>query len=165
MDGSAWVTDVLVLPPRLWLRCVKVFPRILIVCLCGESRRDELRRTPVKAPPSTRKRMMPPTPQHISHSSTDERQWQADLEAQPCIWSICERTAIAGKENYLDKSDDVKLEIEDLELLMDPESEVYPNARKSKQNRWLEYHGRSRAAREVAKRSERHEQRRNDSKG
>ena len=35
---------------------------------------------PVKAPPNTGRRMMPPTPQQRSHSSTDERQWQADKE-------------------------------------------------------------------------------------
>ena len=79
--------------------------------------------TPVKAPPSTRRRMMPPTPQQISHSSTDERQWQSDLglEAQRSIWSSRERTVIAGMENDLEKSDDMKSEIEELQLLMDPE--------------------------------------------
>ena len=50
--------------------------------------------SPVEAPPSTRRRMMPPTPQHISHSSTDERQWQADLEAQQSIWSTRERRVL-----------------------------------------------------------------------
>ena len=64
--------------------------------------------TPVKAPPSTRRRMMPPTPQQCSYSSieassTDERQRQADLEAQRSIWSTRERKEIAGMENYLDK--------------------------------------------------------------
>ena len=37
--------------------------------------------TPVKAPPNTRRRMMPPMPQQSSHSSTDETQWQAEMEA------------------------------------------------------------------------------------
>ena len=32
--------------------------------------------SPVKASPYTRRRMMPPTPQQILHSSTDESQWQ-----------------------------------------------------------------------------------------
>ena len=59
--------------------------------------------TPVKAPPRTRRRMMPPTPQQNSNSSTDESHWQADLEAQQSIWSTRERTVIAGMENYLDK--------------------------------------------------------------
>ena len=72
--------------------------------------------TPVEAPASTRRRMMPPTPQQISHSSTDERQWQSDLEAQLSIWSTRERTVIARMENYLDKSDDVKVEIEELKF-------------------------------------------------
>ena len=76
---------------------------------------------------------MPPTPQQISHSSTDESQWQADLEAQRSIWSTLERTVIAGMEKYLDKSDDMRVVIELSGLLMDPEdSEVsfegFPNA-------------------------------------
>ena len=66
----------------------------------------------VKAPPCTRRRIMPPTPQQNTHSSANEKQWQVDLEAQRSIWSTRERTAVAGTENYL-------------ELLMDPEdSEV-----------------------------------------
>ena len=43
------------------------------------------------------------------------------MEAQGSIWSDRERTVIARMENYLDKSDDMKLEIEVLELLMGPE--------------------------------------------
>ena len=77
--------------------------------------------TPVKAPPSTRRRMMPPTPQQIWLFSTDESQWQADLEAQRSIWSTRERRVIAAIEKFLDKSDDMKVEIEALELLMDQE--------------------------------------------
>ena len=81
--------------------------------------------TPVKAPPCTRRRMRPPTPQQNSHSSADERQWQADMEAQRSIWSTRERTVIAGMENHLDRSADMKVENHELELLMDPEdSEV-----------------------------------------
>ena len=55
--------------------------------------------TPVKARPNTRRRMMPPTPQQSSHSSTDERQWQAEMEVQGSIWSARERTVIAMMEN------------------------------------------------------------------
>ena len=83
--------------------------------------------------------MKPPTPQQISFSSTDESQWQADLEAQRSIWSSRERRLIVAMGNYLDKSADMKVEIEELELLMDPEdSEVclrfFPNAcRKERQ--------------------------------
>ena len=81
--------------------------------------------SPVQAPPSTRRRVMPPTPQHISHSSTNESQWQADLEAQQSIWSTRERKVMAGMENYLDEGADMKVEIEALELLIGPEdSEV-----------------------------------------
>ena len=81
--------------------------------------------SPGKAPPTSRRRMMSPTPQQISLSSTDESQWQADLEAHRSIWSTRERRVSAEMENYLDESDDMKVEIEALELLMDPEdSEV-----------------------------------------
>ena len=65
--------------------------------------------------------MMPPTPQQISQSSTDERQWQADLEAQRSIWSTLERSVNAAMENSLDKSADMKVEIEELDLLINPE--------------------------------------------
>ena len=54
----------------------------------------------VKALPSTRRRMMPPTPQQISLFSTDESQWQADLEAQQSIWSTKQRSVIAAMEKW-----------------------------------------------------------------
>ena len=46
-----------------------------------EENREEMsyEGTPVKAPPNTRRRMVPPTPQQSSHSSTEERQWQAEM--------------------------------------------------------------------------------------
>ena len=43
------------------------------------------------------------------------------MEAQGSIWSAPERKVIANMENYLDKSDDVKLELGELEPLMGPE--------------------------------------------
>ena len=55
--------------------------------------------------------MMPPTPQQFSHSSTDESQWQADLEAQRSIWSAREGRVIAATKMFLDESDDMKVEI------------------------------------------------------
>ena len=58
---------------------------------------------PVKTPPNTRRRMLPPTQQQSSHSSTDERQWQAEMEAQGSIWNARESTVIARMENHLDK--------------------------------------------------------------
>ena len=132
---------------------------------------------------------MPPTPQQISPSSTDESQWQAGLKAQQRIWSTRERTVIARMKNHLYKSGDVILEVGGLELLMDPEGsevnvryiltharrrgsrtfEIFSTKEKSdhlvaSRNRWLEFKE-GRAAREVAKRSDRHEPRRNDSTG
>ena len=75
------------------------FPIKVFGCVGRESRRDELRRDASKS-------VMPPTPQQSSHSSTDVSQWQVDSP---------ERTVTAGMENYLDKSNDMKLEIEELE--------------------------------------------------
>ena len=81
--------------------------------------------SPVKAPPSTRRRVMPPTPQQSSHSSTDELQWQTEVEVQGSSWSAHERTVIARMEKCLNDSDCMKLEIEKVELLMGPkDSEV-----------------------------------------
>ena len=53
-----------------------------------------------------------PTPHQISFSPPDESQWQADLEAQRLRKEM---------ENYLDKSDEKKVKIEELELLMGQE--------------------------------------------
>ena len=91
-----------------------------LVFLCGETRRDELRRVASESA-SSRRRMMPPTPRQLSLSSTDESQWQADLEAQRSIWSARERRVIAAMEMFLDESDDMKVEIKALELLLGPE--------------------------------------------
>ena len=95
---------------------------------------------------------MLPTPQQGSHPLVEKMQWQAEMEAQGSIWSALERTVIANMENYLDKSDDMKLEVGELELRMGPgDSEVdlmyiLTNARRSdhfvaSRNRWLEYQG------------------------
>ena len=47
------------------------------------------------------------------------------MEVQGSGWSARERTVIARVEDYLNKSDCLKLEIDELELLMGPEdSEV-----------------------------------------
>ena len=123
--------------------------------------------SPVKAPPNTRRRIMPPTPQQFSFSSTDESQWQADLEEQPSIWNTRERRVIAAPENYLGESDNVKVENQALEqLLMDPDDsevclkkilahasrtgsnmfEIFSTKEKSdhsvaSEKRWLEYQG------------------------
>ena len=43
--------------------------------------------TPVKAPPISRRRTMPPTPQQSSHSSIEDMQWQAEMEVQGSSWN------------------------------------------------------------------------------
>ena len=77
--------------------------------------------TPVKAPPASRRRMMPPTPQQSSYSSIEAMQWQTDLEDQGSGWNARDRTVIAKMEQYLNDSDCIKLEIEELELPLGPE--------------------------------------------
>ena len=68
---------------------------------------------------------MPPTPQQSSHSSLEAMQWQTEMEVQGSSWNARERTVIAKMEQYLNESDCMKLEIEELELLLGPEdSEV-----------------------------------------
>ena len=47
--------------------------------------------TPVKAPPTSSRRMMPPTPQQSSHSSIENMQWQSEMEVQGS-WNARERT-------------------------------------------------------------------------
>ena len=81
--------------------------------------------SPVKAPPSSRRTMMLPTPQPSSYPSIDETQWQTELEVQRSTCIAREPTVIARMESYLNKSDCLKLKIEGMGLLMGPEdSEV-----------------------------------------
>ena len=47
-------------------------------------------------------------------------QWQTELEAQGSSRSARERTVAARMENYLDRNDCLKLDIEELEFLMGP---------------------------------------------
>ena len=87
----------------------------------------------VKAPPLTRRRMMPSTPQQNSNSSYDKLQWQTEMEVEGSSWSSCERKVIAKIEAYLNKHDNVKVEVEELKLMVGPEdSEV--NLRKISMN-------------------------------
>ena len=80
--------------------------------------------------------MMPPTPQQSSHSSMEEMQGQAEMEVQGSMWSARERTVIAEMENNLDKSDDMKVEVEELELgprRLRSRSDVHPDAGKQEE--------------------------------
>ena len=67
--------------------------------------------------------MMPPTPKQSSHPSIEETQWQTEMEVQGSSWGARDRTVTARRENYLNKSDCLKLEIEEFELLMGPETQ------------------------------------------
>ena len=75
---------------------------------------------PVKALPTFRRRMMPPTPRQSSHSSIEDLQLPT-VEVQGSSWNARERKVIARMEQYLKACDCLKLEIEELELLLGPE--------------------------------------------
>ena len=54
--------------------------------------------SPVKAPPASRRRMMPPATQQSSHSSIEDMQWQTETGVQGSSWSARERTVTARME-------------------------------------------------------------------
>ena len=67
---------------------------------------------------------MPPTPRQSSHSSIEDVQLPT-VEVQGSSWNARERKVIERMEQYLKAGDCLKLEIEELELLLGPEdSEV-----------------------------------------
>ena len=92
--------------------------------------------TPVKAPPASRRKIMP-TPQQSSYSSIETVQWQTEVEDQESgsyekefegqhRRNVRDRTVIARMEQHLNESDCMKLEIAGLELPLGPEdSEVH----------------------------------------
>ena len=67
----------------------------------------------VKAPPISRRRVMLPTPLQNSYASFEEEQEHFEVEDQ--LWSARERVVIAKAKRYLEKSESVKVEIEELE--------------------------------------------------
>ena len=78
--------------------------------------------TPVKATPTSRRRMMLPTPQPSSRSSIEDMQWQTEMEVQRSSRNARERTVIARMEQYLHARNCTKMEIVGLEdLLLVPE--------------------------------------------
>ena len=60
-----------------------------------------------------------------SYSSIEAMQWQTEMEDQGSGWNARARALSAKMEKYLNESDCMKLENEELELLLGPEdSEV-----------------------------------------
>ena len=74
----------------------------------------------VKAPPLSRRRMMPPTPLQNSYSSFEEEQGHFEEEKNQ-MWSARDRTIIAKTKQYLEESKRSKVEIEELESLLGPD--------------------------------------------
>ena len=92
--------------------------------------------TPLTAPQASRRKIMPPTPQQSSQSSTEATHWQAEVEDQESgscekefegehRWAARDRTVIARMEQDLNKNDSMRVAIKELESLLGPEdSEV-----------------------------------------
>ena len=72
--------------------------------------------TPVKAPPASRRKMMPSTPQQSSYSSIETVQWQTEVEDQESGGYEKEFEGQHRWEQNLNESDCMKLEIVGLEL-------------------------------------------------
>ena len=66
------------------------------------------------------KRLNAPWRQNSSASSS-ERQWQAGLEEQRVAWSSSERKVVAAMQDYLERCAGIRVDIEVLERLMEPE--------------------------------------------
>ena len=136
-----WLLMCVCPPPLRWLSVPKMSPQILIGNLLNrspflspksvptvlvENQEDmSYEGTPVKAPPTSRRMLMPPTPQQSSHSSMEVMQWQTEMEVQGSSWAARERLVIANMEQYLNESDCMKLEIEALELPLGPEDSEF----------------------------------------
>ena len=84
----------------------------------------------MKVPSASRIRIMPPTPQQSLQPSLEDVPRQVeDQEFGGCgkeyegehRWTALERTIIAKMEQYMNESDNMKVEIEELELLLGPE--------------------------------------------
>ena len=72
----------------------------------------------LKALPLSRRRMMPPTPLQYSYSSFEEEQGHFEVEDQ--IWSARDRTVIARTKRYMEVSQRLKVEVDELEFLLGP---------------------------------------------
>ena len=88
--------------------------------------------TRVKAPLPSSRKIMPPTPQQGSQSPIEAMQWQTEVEDKEGgsyekefegehRWTACHKRVIARTEQYLSKSDSMRVEIEELESLLGPE--------------------------------------------
>ena len=65
--------------------------------------------------------MMPSTPQQSSHSSCEELVTDRKWTYKEAAGVSAERKVIAKMEDYLNQHDNVKVEVEELELMMSPE--------------------------------------------
>ena len=75
--------------------------------------------SPVKAPPSSRRRMTPPTPMQNSYTSFEREQGSYAEEGRG--WNAREITIVARTKQFLERSCNVKVRVEELEGLLGPE--------------------------------------------
>ena len=75
--------------------------------------------SPVKAPPLSRRRMTPPTPVQNSYTSFERDQGSYEEEGRG--WNARERTIIARRKQFLERSYSVKVRVEELEGFLGPE--------------------------------------------
>ena len=99
---------------NLWNRKLFLSPKRAVA---QEEMRHES--SQVNAPPLSRRRMMPPEPLQNSYSSFEEEQGHFEVEDQ--IWSARDRTVTARTKRYLEVSQNIKVEIEELESLLGPD--------------------------------------------
>ena len=88
---------------------------------CCTDTREEMRYegSQVKAHPSSRRRMTPPTPAQNSYSSFVRDHGRYEEEGRG--WNARERTIIARTKQFLERSFSVKVRVEEMEGLLGPE--------------------------------------------
>ena len=82
--------------------------------------------------------MRPLTLLQNSYSSFEEEQGKFEVEDR--MWSARDRAIIAKTEQYLEKSESIKVEIEELEYLLGPRTTpgtFFQNPGRSKGRKWL----------------------------
>ena len=84
---------------------------------CTRTQEDEVDSPQIKVLPLSRRRMRPPTPMQSSYSSFEEEQERFVVEVQ--MWSARDRTVIARTKQYLERTHSVKVEVEEMEDLLD----------------------------------------------
>ena len=86
---------------------------------CCTDSQEEVRYegSPVKAPPTTRRRMTPRTPVQNSYTSFEKEQGSYEVEVRG--WNTIERTIIARTRQYLERSESVTVRLKNWKVSWD----------------------------------------------